>query len=223
MEQRKVEESCWDCGEKGHWAGDKVCKQPGAGKYRPAKSEAACCSHEHHSHSAEMLIVQSQKNISDDILSRIPRHQHGREHGSSASSTCSWAIVTAPDAVEEPKVEATDPKFFQKATPIQISELIQQRIGSIQEVIKSKKEHQVSVCESFEIFDTLPESNVHTASEVLSSSSSVHWSRDAGAGALDTACTRSVCSKSWLRAFVSLLDRLGLRHLVSWIPEHEFF
>ena len=114
----------------------------------PAKSEAACCSHEHHSHSAEMLIVQSQKNISDDILSRIPRHQHG----SNASSSASWAPVTEHDSSTESKstgVKASDPKFFKKATPIQISELIQERIGSIQALIK-KKDNQVSVCESSE-------------------------------------------------------------------------
>ena len=37
---RKADSTCFDCLEKGHWAGDKVCKKPGAGFGRSCANEA---------------------------------------------------------------------------------------------------------------------------------------------------------------------------------------
>ena len=37
---RKADSKCFDCLEKGHWAGDKVCKKPGAGLGRSSANEA---------------------------------------------------------------------------------------------------------------------------------------------------------------------------------------
>ena len=37
---RKADSKCFDCLEKGHWAGDKVCEKPGAGLGRSSANEA---------------------------------------------------------------------------------------------------------------------------------------------------------------------------------------
>lgn len=45
ISDRKADTTCFDCGESGHWAGDKGCSKPGAGSFKPHSREICLADH----------------------------------------------------------------------------------------------------------------------------------------------------------------------------------
>ena len=72
---KKVKTMCWDCGERGHWGGDRQCKKPGAGLFKPKSHGASSNNQQKHVKITEAMNTEHVLDGDGEAMSPTPTHE----------------------------------------------------------------------------------------------------------------------------------------------------